>query len=230
MGQRYRVGVRAYATTGEIGSERFGSATYGDPTDADDDFMPDSWEAVFGINDPAADDDQDGVANLAEYNAGTFPTDPDSDRDGYYDGEELERGSDPCAPGAPPSTVTSGLAVVGASEVVFHNPINLAPTDFAFLTVLNLSGGPLDWTVLASEPWIQVSQWSGSGDQPLLVQANPAGLAVGTYQGTLTIARARSARPDPLAPAAVQEAVTISVVLVVLPVKQQEIYLPFVIR
>jgi hypothetical protein len=74
VGQRYRVGVRA--STNQISSELFRSAAFGDPTDADDDFMPDSWEAAFGIIDTFSDDDQDGLDNLSEYNAGTFPNEP----------------------------------------------------------------------------------------------------------------------------------------------------------
>jgi hypothetical protein len=230
VGQRYRLGVRAYNLAGQVSSEIFASAYFGDLADADDDAMPDSWEAAFGIADPAADDDQDGLDNLGEFNAGTFPNEPDSDRDGYYDSQEREQGSNPCGSGGLTGEPETKLSVVGSSELVFHNPINLAPVDFDFLTILNLGAGVMDWEVQVSQPWIVVSHLSGQDDQPLLVRADPAGLGVGVHEGTITIQTARAAVNGILAPNALQESVTIPVTLVVLPVKQLEVFLPFVVR
>ncbi len=64
---------------------------YPDP-DQDDDGMPDQWETARGLN-PALDDtlddpDNDGYANLDEFQAGTDPKDADSDDDGISDGDE----------------------------------------------------------------------------------------------------------------------------------------------
>ena len=44
--------------------------------DADGDGLPDQWETDNGVTDPNADDDRDGMTNLAEYIAGTNPKDP----------------------------------------------------------------------------------------------------------------------------------------------------------
>jgi hypothetical protein len=230
VGQRYRVGVRSYTRLGETSSEVSQSIYFGNPSDTDVDSMPDSWEAVFGVSDPLADDDLDGLANLGEYDAGAFPTEPDSDRDGFYDSVEVEQGTNPCGPGALAFEPENKLAVVGSSELVFHNPTNLAPVDFDFLTILNLGAGTMDWEVQVSEPWIKVSQLSGQDDQPLLVQADPAGLPVGLHAGTLTINTARAALKGLRPQAPLQEMVTISVILVVLPIKMQEVYLPMVVR
>ena len=230
VGQRYRVGVRAYTLLGETSGEVSQSIYFGNPTDADDDLMPDAWEAVFGISDPLADDDLDGLSNLGEYNAGTFPTEPDSDRDGFYDSVEVEQGANPCGPGALAVEPEAKLAVVGSSELVFHNPINLAPVDFSFLTILNLGVGAMDWDVQVSQSWIKVSQLSGQNDQPLLVRADPTGLTVGLHEGTLTIRSSQPRLAGMLAPNALQESVTIPVTLLVLPVKMVELYLPSVMR
>jgi hypothetical protein len=44
------------------------------PSDSNTNGLPDSWEATYGISDPNADADHDGQSNLAEYFAGTNPT------------------------------------------------------------------------------------------------------------------------------------------------------------
>ena len=54
-----------------------GAAT---PQDSDGDGLPDWWEALYfgGNGNPNADPDGDGMSNLAEYRAGTNPTDRNS--------------------------------------------------------------------------------------------------------------------------------------------------------
>jgi hypothetical protein len=44
------------------------------PPDPNADGLPDPWEALYGVTDPNADDDGDGLNNLAEYRANTNPT------------------------------------------------------------------------------------------------------------------------------------------------------------
>lgn len=60
--------------------------------DDDGDGLPNFWELLnsFDPSDPAdpADPDQDGLSNLAEYQQGTDPRNPDSDFDGLVDGHD----------------------------------------------------------------------------------------------------------------------------------------------
>ncbi len=42
-------------------------------TDDDNDGMVDQWETRYGVSEPDADDDEDGVDNLAEFRAGSYP-------------------------------------------------------------------------------------------------------------------------------------------------------------
>ncbi len=74
--------------------------------DQDNDGMDDQWELRFGLdpNDPddaLMDPDGDGMTNLEEFRYyeenGEYlnPRDPDTDRDGWMDGEEHERNFDP---------------------------------------------------------------------------------------------------------------------------------------
>jgi hypothetical protein len=70
---------------------------YNDPAnkylDRDDDGLPDYWELLYGlnINDPKdylLDSDNDGLRNIDEFRKETDPTNPDTDGDGYVDGED----------------------------------------------------------------------------------------------------------------------------------------------
>ena len=71
--------------------------------DTDGDALPDGYEVIHlgtdplfvdtddnGISDPDEDFDEDGLCNLDEYLNETDPYDPDSDMDGYTDGDEVE--------------------------------------------------------------------------------------------------------------------------------------------
>jgi hypothetical protein len=56
------------------------------------------------------------------------------------------------------------------------------------VTIANLGGGSLAWTAAESVSWLSVSPASGSGPGTMNVNASIAGLAAGTYTGSITIA------------------------------------------
>lgn len=68
--------------------------------DSDGDGIPDWWEIKYGLNsndvkDAMADYDNDGAPNILEFQFNTDPFNPDSDNDGYFDGEEIRNGNNP---------------------------------------------------------------------------------------------------------------------------------------
>ncbi|MEA1926488.1 MAG: sortase [Patescibacteria group bacterium] len=68
--------------------------------DNDNDKMPDWWEQSYGLNtadsmDGMKDEDNDLMPNIMEFQFGTDPRNPDTDGDGYFDGEEYLNGYNP---------------------------------------------------------------------------------------------------------------------------------------
>lgn len=90
--------------------------------DADDDYLPDAWETLHGLN-PAdngladitrqgerGDFDGDSLANREEYLLGTDPANPDTDGDGLSDFDEIHSyGTDPAVSDAPSGLVVGTL-------------------------------------------------------------------------------------------------------------------------
>ncbi len=56
-----------------------------------------------------ADPDNDGLNNLEEYNHQTNPTKKDTDGDGWKDGTEIEKGTDPTNPDSKPTSILLGF-------------------------------------------------------------------------------------------------------------------------
>lgn len=107
-GGSYTVSLRVF--DGEAYSEKVTSLiSITDPIpdpDQDSDGMADAWELRYGLDpadpsDAALDLDNDGLTNLEEYNIyvnfewDLNPWDPDTDDDGWKDGEEYTRSFDP---------------------------------------------------------------------------------------------------------------------------------------
>ncbi|MES2922799.1 MAG: DUF1800 family protein [Verrucomicrobiota bacterium] len=84
--------------------------------DGDGDGMKRWFEETYGLDDAKAADallnpDGDGLDNLAEFLAGTNPTDPDSDNDGLSDSMELARGTHPLKPDTDGDGITDGREI-----------------------------------------------------------------------------------------------------------------------
>lgn len=100
--------------------------------DADEDGMPGEWEKKYGLNpedarDAMFDVDFDKLTNIEEYKYDTDPNNPDTDADGYKDGEEVKAGYNPKGKGklkeAEEGKVTSFPTVKGKWEGTFSGTI-----------------------------------------------------------------------------------------------------------
>ncbi|MBU1118417.1 hypothetical protein KKH43_00875 [Patescibacteria group bacterium] len=88
---------------GVVPSNEQGTGT-GQATDLDKDGLPNDWETNHGLNpnDPADafdDPDFDQLNNSEEYKYGSDPDNPDTDRDGFRDGIEVQKGYNPSGEG-----------------------------------------------------------------------------------------------------------------------------------
>jgi len=55
------------------------------------------------------------------------------------------------------------------------------------ILIANSGGGTLNWTLGTSAGWLMCTPFSGSNSAVLTISVSPAGLAAGTYNGTITV-------------------------------------------
>lgn len=99
-----------------------------DADDQDDDCLMDSWETAKGLsasdnglsnsgNGEYGDPDNDSIVNREEWLLGTDPLDPDTDGDGYPDGQEVFfMGTNPLVPELADPVVVGDIAVDGHTD------------------------------------------------------------------------------------------------------------------
>jgi hypothetical protein len=123
-----RIRVHDVPLTAEQVQARFDAEreTFG-LVDRDGDGLPDWYEDLYDFLDPnnpadaAEDFDGDGLTNLEEFEAGTDPSNPDTDGDGLNDGDEINvHGTDPLR------ADTDGDGLSDGAEINIHetDPLN----------------------------------------------------------------------------------------------------------
>ena len=93
--------------------------TYVANPDTDADGMNDAWEVFYFTDlshDGTGDFDADGVTDLAEYTANTFPNDADSDDDGLTDGQETTGSANSAFASAPTNPMDADSDDDGTSD------------------------------------------------------------------------------------------------------------------
>src|SRR5207248_451737 len=104
----------------------------------------------------------------------------------------------PTGPNSNPQTIqvtlvvsNTALLVLSPSVATFTSTAGSGASSFQNLAVTSTDGSPIAFSVSSSTAtgsnWLLVSSTSGTTPTNLSITANPAGLAVGTYTGTVTI-------------------------------------------
>ncbi len=116
--------------------------------DGDGNGMDDTWELLnFGMVgvDPHADPDNDGLSNIGEFRLRTDPNNPDTDGDGWTDGQEVAAGSDPLDPNdTPPYTLY--IETAGGAPLIWITWMAIEGEVYDVQSTTNLWTGP--WITL----------------------------------------------------------------------------------
>ncbi len=111
---------------------------------------------------------------------------------GTYDGNVVVMGAGQSSPQTVPVTLTvlAGLSMSASpTALTFHHQISTAPPDAQTLKITS-NGTAFNFNAAAatsSGNWLAVTPASSSTPGTLSVSINPAGLALGTYSGTITL-------------------------------------------
>jgi hypothetical protein len=84
-------------------------------------------------------------------------------------------------PVVPPRIFLNRTRLCFGADTVGHQ------TGIQTLLIANSGGGTLNWTLGTSADWLMCTPTSGSNSAALAVSVNPAGLAAGTYNGTISV-------------------------------------------
>ncbi|MFZ6028512.1 MAG: hypothetical protein ACOYYS_12420 [Chloroflexota bacterium] len=196
-----------------------------DGVDDNNNDVPDDWESAWSLDLGDPDPDKDGLPNYGspynEYGLGTNPINPDTDGDGYSDGQEAGAGTDPLDPGDYPDAEAWPCLVLERSFLHFNAGTAGAPPPDRSIGFYNSGGGTMNITIDADADWLTATVVNGA----IQVQVDPSGMASGEYLAHLTVAAAPGAKINN-AP----QVITVELLIYEGQLYDYPIYLPLVIR
>jgi hypothetical protein len=129
----------------------------------------------------------DGLNGVFVYGSGsTFPASSFNSTNYWVDITYIPASS---MPGAPPALLAQPANLTFAAFQGKGNPSSQS------VNVYNEGSGTLNWTASSSAPWLITSPNSGSTPATVAISVNAAGLAAGTYTGTVTVTSAGATNP-----------------------------------
>jgi hypothetical protein len=187
-GRMYHFRVQAYDGDGRTGPLSNDLPLWlTDGQDGDGDGLPDDWEAFYRLVNPSDDPDQDCLSNIEEYYAGTDPRRPDTDNDGFFDGEEIEAGSEPLDGHDIPGDLTGLFPRLRLfpDHLVFRTGTASGNPPSQIVQLYNEGGGDLGAAaaVSAGAPWLTAELQ----EDRLVVGVDNSGLVSGHYTATVTV-------------------------------------------
>lgn len=193
VGRKVHFVLQAYDVQGRPGAlSNHLSLWLTDGADSNGDGLPDDVADAYDLDSPDDDPDKDCLINLEEYLHpeylySTNPRRPDTDQDGYTDGEEVRGGSSPLDPQDRPEDLEPlPKLFLGADHLLFRAGTEGGSPPSQSIEILNRGGGVLTPAVASDTPWLQVQL---VGNQ-LQVSVNAAGLSHGHYSGEITVSGA----------------------------------------
>jgi hypothetical protein len=150
---RYSVTAARSTTQHALGEIEY----FGIDQDSDADGLPDYWEDQYDVTDAGGNPDTDGLTNLQEFNAGTVPTDDDSDNDGLLDGPEINtHNTNPTLADSDSDQIPDGYEVDHSSDPNDLNSLPVFP-EVNWGTPGNITGTLADFQTTG----LLINAWTG---------------------------------------------------------------------
>ena len=158
-----------------------------DGKDENLDGMPDDWAAVYGLTNATVDTDYDGLTNLEEFQFKTNPTRPDSDNDGFSDGEEVLDG-DPLDRTKAPWQHSQPVLALERHTLTFKARLGQQAPGTEIAMYENLGAGNLDLRAVTQAPWLTAFSWpTGENQGAVEVGVKQSMLTPGFHSGTVML-------------------------------------------
>jgi len=81
------------------------------------------------------------------------------------------------------------------AAIEFASNFGTTLTEAQSISIRNAGDGDLQWTAVASDPWIHVDATAGSAPYALAVTVDPTGLSIGTHSGTVIVSSNAATAP-----------------------------------